>query len=78
MALCPSLLSKLCHVSPAGMLVSVGVSPGSKVDVGDDLCTVEAMKMRNVIKAEFSGEVGEVLVAAGQVVQADQALVKFK
>jgi len=50
------------------------VKVGSKVDAGDTLCLVEAMKMFNQIEAEFSGEVVAVLVEDGQPVEFDEPL----
>ncbi len=50
------------------------VRVGSKVNTGDTLCLVEAMKMFNQIEAEFAGEVVAVLVEDGQPVEFDQPL----
>lgn len=38
------------------------VSPGDRVNAGDVLCLIEAMKMFNKIKAETSGVISKVLV----------------
>ena len=54
------------------------VSAGSKIKEGDVLCIVEAMKLMNEIKAEFSGEIIEVLVKNGQPIEFDQPLFKIK
>lgn len=61
----------------AGTVVSVTVSPGDTVEAGDELAVIEAMKMRNSIKADVGGSISQVLVAGGAVVQADQLLIKF-
>lgn len=58
-------------------MVSVTVSPGDTVEAGDELAVIEAMKMRNSIKADVGGSISQVLVAGGAVVQADQLLIKF-
>ncbi|MFW2387673.1 MAG: biotin carboxylase N-terminal domain-containing protein [Polyangiales bacterium] len=47
--------------SPA-VVVSVLVSEGQEVDVGDGLVVLEAMKMEMVIGAKFAGKVREVMV----------------
>ena len=47
----------------------------SKVNAGDVVCIVEAMKMMNEIKSEFSGEVSAINVEDGQPVQFDQPLI---
>lgn len=56
----------------------VYVAPGKKVNEGDVLCIVEAMKLMNEIKAEISGTVLEVLVKNGQPVEFDQPLFKIQ
>ncbi len=51
------------------------VEPGQKVNVGDTLCIVEAMKMMNQIEADKAGVVKAVLVESGQPVEFDEPLV---
>ncbi|EGR0695435.1 acetyl-CoA carboxylase biotin carboxyl carrier protein [Vibrio parahaemolyticus] len=51
------------------------VEVGQKVNAGDTLCIVEAMKMMNQIEADKSGVVTAILVEDGQPVEFDQALV---
>lgn len=51
------------------------VEVGQKVNVGDVICIVEAMKMMNQIEADKSGTVTEILVENGQPVEFDQPLV---
>jgi acetyl-CoA carboxylase biotin carboxyl carrier protein len=48
---------------------------GQKVNVGDVICIVEAMKMMNQIEADKAGTVTEILVENGQPVEFDQPLV---
>ena len=48
---------------------------GQKVNVGDTLCIVEAMKMMNQIEADKSGVVKAILVENGQPVEFDEPLV---
>ncbi len=50
------------------------VKVGSKVNVGDTLCIVEAMKMFNEIESDKSGVITEILVENGQAVEYDQPL----
>jgi len=54
------------------------VKVGSRVSVGDVLCIVEAMKLMNEITAEFDGEVVEVLVENGEVVDCGKPLFRIK
>ena len=50
------------------------VEAGDKVEKGDVLCTLEAMKMMNEVKAPVSGTVKQVLAAEGDLVEFDQVL----
>ena len=54
------------------------VSVGSKVNKGDVLCLIEAMKLMNEVTAEKSGEITEVCVDNGQVVEYGQTLFMIK
>lgn len=51
------------------------IEVGQKVNVGDTLCIVEAMKMMNQIEADKSGTVKAILVESGQTVEFDEPLV---
>ncbi|MED5749852.1 acetyl-CoA carboxylase biotin carboxyl carrier protein [Enterobacter hormaechei] len=51
------------------------IEVGQKVNVGDTLCIVEAMKMMNQIEADKSGTVKVILVESGQPVEFDEPLV---
>ena len=50
------------------------VEVGDKVEKDDVLCTLEAMKMMNEVKAPVSGSVKQVLAAEGDLVEFDQVL----
>lgn len=50
------------------------VSVGDKVQVGDVLCIIEAMKLMNEIESEVSGTIKEVLIANAEPVEYDQPL----
>ena len=52
-----SVDSKILSCPMPGMLVSMEVSVGTKVEEGQSVCVVEAMKMENVLYAENSGTV---------------------
>ena len=58
-----------------GTIVSVSVSEGERVDEGQELCVLEAMKMNNPIRSTRPGVVQEVLVAPGQQVDHGSPLV---
>ncbi|ECU9376801.1 acetyl-CoA carboxylase biotin carboxyl carrier protein [Salmonella enterica subsp. enterica serovar Kentucky] len=51
------------------------IEVGQKVNVGDPLCIVEAMKMMNQIEADKAGTVKAILVESGQPVEFDEPLV---
>lgn len=51
------------------------VEVGQKVNVGDTLCIVEAMKMMNQIEADKAGVVKAILIESGQPVEFDEPLV---
>jgi acetyl-CoA carboxylase biotin carboxyl carrier protein len=53
-------------------------SPGTKVSQKSIVCIVEAMKLMNEIEAEVSGEVVEVLVENGQLVEYGQPMFKIR
>jgi glutaconyl-CoA/methylmalonyl-CoA decarboxylase subunit gamma len=60
-----------------GTVVDVFVKAGDKVEAGQVVLVVEAMKMKNSIRSLLSGTVGEVHVSIGQSVAHKQALIKF-
>ena len=51
------------------------VDIGSHVSAGDVVCIVEAMKMMNEIKSEFTGQVTAINVEDGAPVEFDQSLI---
>jgi acetyl-CoA carboxylase biotin carboxyl carrier protein len=51
------------------------IAVGQKVNAGDTLCIVEAMKMMNQIEADKTGVVKAILVENGQPVEFDEPLV---
>jgi pyruvate carboxylase subunit B len=58
-----------------GKITHVAVNPGSRVQPGDTLLVIEAMKMENEFKASAEGVVMEVRVEPGQAVNAGDTLV---
>ena len=53
------------------------VSIGSKVKKGDVLCIIEAMKLMNEITAEQDGEIVDICIKNGDIVEYDQVLFKL-
>jgi acetyl-CoA carboxylase biotin carboxyl carrier protein len=50
------------------------VEPGDRIEEGQTLCIIEAMKLMNEIQSEVSGKVVRVLAANGQPVEYGQTL----
>lgn len=61
-----------------GRIVGVDVEPGERVEKGQALVRMEAMKMENELGAPQPGVVLRVVVVAGEVVERDQLLVEFE
>ncbi len=57
-----------------GTVATIAVSRGAKVERGDVLLTIEAMKMETSVRADRDGAVGEILVQAGDPVDAKDLL----
>ena len=60
-----------------GTVIEVFVKAGEQIEAGQVVLIIEAMKMKNSIRAVRSGMIGEVLVSAGQSVAHKQALIRF-
>jgi biotin carboxyl carrier protein len=58
-----------------GKVVLLRVKAGDKVEVGDPLCVLEAMKMENEIMAPRNGTISQVMVEQGSVVDKGDVLV---
>jgi len=61
----------------AGTVLEVKVKVGDKVEQGQTLLVIEAMKMETAIAAPGAGQIKAVLVAAGDAVRENQTLVDF-
>ena len=58
--------TKLFTSPMPGVILSVAVSVGDEVVTGDEICVLEAMKMQQMLRADWSGIVRTVHVEAGQ------------
>ena len=54
------------------------VELGSKINVGQTVCIIEAMKLMNEIESEFNAEIVEILVENGTPVEFGQVLMRVK
>ncbi len=73
----PPDMSRFVLSPMPGLLVEVAVVPGQKVQAGERVAVIEAMKMENVLFAAADGVVGKVLAAKGESLVVDQAIVEF-
>ncbi|KAL7539350.1 hypothetical protein ACHAXR_009211 [Thalassiosira sp. AJA248-18] len=62
-----------------GTLISFAVKEGDIVEVGQELCVVEAMKMQNVIRSQKAGaRIGKLRGEVGSSLRADEILIEFE
>ena len=61
-----------------GRVVEVLVEEGARVEAGQGLIVLEAMKMENEIQAEHEGVVKQVFVTAGQAVEGGDPLFELE
>ncbi|RWL29656.1 MAG: pyruvate carboxylase subunit B, partial [Mesorhizobium sp.] len=61
-----------------GVVSTLAVAPGQAVKAGDVLLSIEAMKMETALHAERDGEIAEVLVKAGDQIDAKDLLAVLK
>jgi propionyl-CoA carboxylase alpha chain len=69
--------SKLLLCPMPGLVVSVNVSQGQDVKVGETLAVVEAMKMENVLTAERDGTIKKVNAKQGDSLALDDVILEF-
>ena len=69
--------SKFLLCPMPGLIVKVNVAVGDEVHDGQALCTVEAMKMENILRAERKGVVKKVNAAAGSSLAVDDVIMEF-
>lgn len=61
-----------------GLITSLAVSVGNKVNKGDKLLTLEAMKMQTTVYAPCSGTVEVILVSVGDTVESKDLLIRIR
>jgi len=47
------------------------------VEVGDKICTIEAMKMENIIRSELSGKIKKIHCKDSDSLSSDQIILEF-
>jgi len=70
-------LSRFILSPMPGLLVQVSVVPGQKVQAGERVAVIEAMKMENVLFAAADGVVSKVMATQGESLTVDQPIVEF-
>ena len=60
-----------------GTLISYAVKEGDSVELDQELCIVEAMKMQNIIRAPRAGIIRHCLVDVGSSMMADQIILEY-
>ncbi|MFY0660409.1 MAG: acetyl/propionyl/methylcrotonyl-CoA carboxylase subunit alpha [Shimia sp.] len=70
--------SKLLLCPMPGLIVKVDVEVGDEVQEGQALCTVEAMKMENILRAEKTTVVTKINAAAGDSLAVDDVIMEFE
>jgi propionyl-CoA carboxylase alpha chain len=73
----PPDMSRFVLSPMPGLLVDVAVQPGQKVQAGERVAVIEAMKMENVLFAAADGVVTKVLAGKGESLVVDQPIVEF-
>jgi propionyl-CoA carboxylase alpha chain len=74
----PPDLSRIVLSPMPGLLVDVAVQPGQKVQAGERVAVIEAMKMENVLFAAQDGVVKKVVASKGESLTVDQMIVEFE
>jgi glutaconyl-CoA/methylmalonyl-CoA decarboxylase subunit gamma len=64
------------HAPMPGTILTIDVKEGQPVEVGQVVCILEAMKMKNPIRATRAGTVAEICVAAGMTVPYGAVLIR--
>jgi propionyl-CoA carboxylase alpha chain len=73
----PPDLSKLLLSPMPGLLVDVAVTVGQRVQAGERLAAIEAMKMENILFATQDCTVAEICAQRGASLAVDQVILKF-
>ena len=74
----PPDTSKLLLCPMPGVVVSLAVGEGEEVQEGQALCTVEAMKMENVLRAERKATVSAIKADVGASLAVDDVIMEFE
>ena len=74
----PPDTSKFLLCPMPGLLAKMNVAVGDEVQDGQALCTVEAMKMENILRAERKGVVKKINASPGESLAVDAVIIEFE
>ncbi|SDW65297.1 biotin carboxyl carrier protein /biotin carboxylase [Ruegeria halocynthiae] len=74
----PPDTSKMLLCPMPGLIVKIDVEVGQEVQEGQALCTVEAMKMENILRAEKKGVVSKINAGPGDSLAVDDVIIEFE
>lgn len=61
-----------------GVIIDIMVSEGDPIAYGQELCVLEAMKMKNTIRANREGRIKKIHITVGDQVQHSALLMEFE
>ncbi len=70
--------SKFLLCPMPGLIVNIPVSVGDNIQEGQPLCTIEAMKMENILRAEKIGKISKISAVAGENLPVDAIIMEFE
>ena len=73
----PPDTSKMLLCPMPGLIVKIDVKVGQEVQEGQPLCTVEAMKMENILRAERTGTIAKINSNVGDSLAVDDVILEF-
>lgn len=74
----PPDTSKMLLCPMPGLIVKINVEVGAEIQEGQALCTVEAMKMENILRAEKKGVVTKINAGPGDSLAVDDVIMEFE
>jgi propionyl-CoA carboxylase alpha chain len=74
----PPDMSRFLLCPMPGLVTAIHVGEGAKVEAGQPLAVVEAMKMENILRAEKAGTVKAVAAKAGDSLAVDAVILEFE
>lgn len=69
--------SRTLNCPMPGIIISIAVNVGDKVNKGDEICVLEAMKMHQTLRSDYPGIAKTVHVHPGQTVNTNDPILEF-